>query len=136
MIYIIAVILLVGLFSGCGSRSVEINKEGTIEKKIIFSSITPEEAKKRLDSKEEIILIDVRSKEEYESGHIEGAMLIPVDTIEIEAEKKLKDKEVPIFVYCRSGNRSAIAANILASLEYKNVYDLGGINDWPYEIVK
>lgn len=50
--------------------------------------------------------------------------------------KKLEDKEAIIFVYCRSGNRSATAANILIEQGYKNVYNLGGINNWPYEVVK
>lgn len=100
-----------------------------------YTKITPEEGKKMLDNEKGIILLDVRTKEEYESGHIKDAILMPIDTLEKEAPKTLNDKEAPIIVYCRSGNRSANAANILVNLGYKNVYDLGGIIDWPYEIV-
>ena len=61
---------------------------------------------------------------------------MPVDTIKAESVKNLEDKEATIFVYCRSGNRSATAANILIEQGYKNVYNLGGISNWPYEVVK
>jgi len=60
-------------------------------------------------------------------------MLIPVDVIETEAPVKLTDKNAEIFVYCRSGNRSVTASQALVELGYTNVYNLGGINDWPYE---
>lgn len=136
IIYLISLILLVGVFSGCSNKNIEDNKEvSTTEKKASFSNITPEEAKKRMDSEKDIILLDVRTKEEYETGHIKGSMLIPVDILRVEAEKNLKDKDSSIFIYCRSGNRSVTAANILVELGYKNVYNLGGIKDWPYEVV-
>lgn len=137
MIYFIAVILLIGVFSGCSNQRIVSDKEGSIApKEASFSNITPEEAKNRLDTEKEIILLDVRTKEEYEAGHIKDSILIPVDNLEVEAEKNLRDKEAPIFVYCRSGNRSLAAANILIKLGYKSVYNLGGINNWPYEVVK
>jgi len=133
-IYLIASIMLLVVLSGCSfSKNIETNEE---DSSVTFSNIAPEEVKKRLDSEERIILLDVRTKEEYESGHIEGSILIPVDNLKEEVEKKLEDKEIPIFVYCRSGNRSTTASNILVSLGYKNVYNLGGIIDWPYEVVK
>ncbi|MGV8982289.1 rhodanese-like domain-containing protein [Clostridium sp.] len=136
-IYLIVAILLVGTFSGCRNKSVETNKEvSTVQNKASLSNITPEQAKKRLDSEKNIILLDVRTKEEYETGHIKDSTLMPVDTIKEESVKKLEDKEAIIFVYCRSGNRSATAANILIEQGYKNVYNLGGINNWPYEVVK
>lgn len=136
IIYLISLILLVGVFSGCSNKIIENNKEvPTTEKKASFSNITPEEAKKRMDSEKGIILLDVRTKEEYETGHIKGSMLISVDILRGEAEKNLKNKDASIFIYCRSGNRSLTAANILVELGYKNVYNLGGIKDWPYEVV-
>ena len=136
-IYLIVAIFLIGIFSGCSNKSIETNREtSTVIKKANFSNITPEEAKKRLDSEKNIILLDVRTKEEYETGHIKGSILIPVDNLKEEAEKSLKDKDVPIFVYCRSGNRSLTAANILVKQGYTNVFNLGGINNWPYEIIK
>ena len=135
-IYLIALILLVGVFSGCSNKNNGANKEvSSTVPKASFKNITPEEAKKRLDSEKGIVLLDVRTKEEYETGHIKGSILIPVDVLKEEVEKKLTNKETPIFVYCRSGNRSVTAANILVELGYKDVYNLGGIKDWPYEVV-
>ena len=136
-IYLIAAILLVGSFSGCSNKNVETNKEGlTVQNKASFSNITPEEAKKRLDSEKGIILLDVRTKEEYETGHIKDSKLMPVDTLKEESVKSLLDKDATIYVYCRSGNRSVTAANILVEQGYKNVYNLGGISNWPYDVVK
>jgi len=136
-IYLIAAILLVGAFSGCSNKNVETNKEvSTVQVKASYSNITPEEAKKRLDNEKGIILLDVRTKEEYETGHIKDSKLMPVDTLKQESVKSLLDKEATIVVYCRSGNRSATAASILVEQGYKNVYNLGGISNWPYEVVK
>jgi len=136
-IYLIAAILLVGAFSGCSNKNVETNKEvSTVQVKASYSNITPEEAKKRLDNEKGIILLDVRTKEEYETGHIKDSKLMPVDTLKQESVKSLLDKEATIVVYCRSGNRSATAASILIEQGYKNVYNLGGISNWPYEVVK
>lgn len=98
-----------------------------------YKNIKPEEAKKRLENEKGIILLDVRTYEEYTEKHIPGSILIPVDAIEKEAPSKLTDKNATIFVYCRTGRRSAIAAEALAKMGYTNVYNLGGIIDWPYE---
>ncbi|MGH4121096.1 rhodanese-like domain-containing protein [Clostridium sp.] len=136
-IYLITAILMVGVFSGCSNKNIETKNEvTTAQKEINFSNITPEEAKKRIDSEKGIIILDVRTKEEYETGHIENSILMPVDTIVEEAKKNLVDKEATIFVYCRSGNRSAAAAGILVEQGYINVYNLGGIINWPYEVVE
>lgn len=97
--------------------------------------ITPEDAKVRMDAGEEIILIDVRTKEEYDQERIPGALLLPVDQVQKDAAEVMPDLEAVYFVYCRSGNRSSIATALLASMGYKNIYDLGGIIDWPYETV-
>lgn len=135
--YLILSILLIGLFSGCSNKDIESSKDViTVTQKTNFSNIDQEEAKKRLDREKGIILLDVRTKEEYETGHIKGSILLPLDNLEEEAVNKFKDKKSPIFVYCRSGNRSVRAANILIEQGYENVYNMGGINDWPYGIVK
>ncbi|SCZ79797.1 rhodanese-like domain-containing protein [Acidaminobacter hydrogenoformans] len=97
--------------------------------------ITPEDAKARMDAGEEIILIDVRTKEEYDQERIPGAILLPVDQVQKNAAEVMPDLDATYFVYCRSGNRSSIATALLASMGYKNIYDLGGIIDWPYETV-
>lgn len=76
-----------------------------------------------------VVLVDVREKSEYDEGHIETAILLPLGNIEKDAPNVL-DKESVIIVYCRSGRRSAEAANKLVDLGFKNVYDMGGIIDW------
>lgn len=97
--------------------------------------IEPSEAKKRLDMEKEIILLDVRTQEEYIENHIPGGTLIPIKVLEREASKKLPDKQAVIFVYCRSGNRSRAAVKMLSKQGYTNVFDLGGIIRWPYKTV-
>ena len=99
------------------------------------SLITPEEARNRLNSDETIILLDVRSEEEFLGEHIPGAILIPMDELARRAETELADQGRTIIVYCRTGNRSDYAARLLAGLGYVAVYDLGGIVDWPFDTV-
>ena len=102
----------------------------------MFEQITAEEAKKIMNSGEEHIILDVRAQNEYDQGHIPGAILIPHTEIENRAEDELPDKDKLILVYCRSGRRSKIAAESLAKLGYTNVKEFGGIIDWPYEVEK
>jgi len=86
-----------------------------------------------MDSGEEYILLDVRTDQEFNEGHIGGAMLIPDYEIAVRAEQELPDKNALILIYCRSGRRSANIANELLEMGYLRVYDFGGIIDWPYE---
>ena len=102
----------------------------------MYEQITAEEAKKIMDSDEEHIILDTREQDEFDEGHIPGAILIPYTEIENKAEAMLPDKDKLILVYCRSGRRSKIAAESLAKLGYTNVKEFGGIIDWPYEIEK
>lgn len=101
----------------------------------MHKTISPVEAKKIMNESSDIVIVDVREEEEMAEGYIEGALLIPLDTVESEVENKITDKDKTILVYCRSGRRSAIACDIMDSLGYKNVYDFGGIIDWPFERV-
>ena len=101
---------------------------------MVFLNITAEEAKKLMDSEEGCIILDVRTREEYDQGHIPGAILIPHTEIEARAEEVLTDKDQLILVYCRSGRRSKIAAEALVELGYTNIKEFGGISDWPYEV--
>jgi phage shock protein E len=101
-----------------------------------INKITAEEGKAMLDGNEEIILLDVRTYSEYAEGHIEDALLLPLSDLETEADEIIPDKNAIYIIYCRSGNRSDQAANILVDLGYQNIYDMGGIIDWPYEIIK
>ena len=89
-----------------------------------------------MDSEKDYIILDVRTQEEYSQGHIPNAILIPHYSISDESKEILKDKEQLILVYCRSGNRSKVAAEALTELGYTNVVEFGGINDWKYDIVK
>jgi len=97
--------------------------------------ITASVGKTMMDNDHKIILVDVRTQSEFDEGHIEGAILLPLDTIASNAEKLLKNKSATIIVYCRSGNRSATAVDLLYELGYANLYDMGGIIYWPYGIV-
>ena len=102
----------------------------------MYEQISAEEAKKIMDSGEEHIILDTREQDEFDEGHIPGAILIPYTEIENKAEEMLPDKDKLILVYCRSGRRSKIAAESLSKLGYTNVKEFGGIIDWPYEIEK
>lgn len=98
-----------------------------------YTDITVEEAKKIIETGN-VILVDVRTQEEYSEKHIDGAILIPNETITDSQPAELPDKDADILVYCRSGKRSSEAAKKLADMGYTNVYNmLGGINEWPYE---
>lgn len=92
-------------------------------------------AKQMLDTEAEYILLDVRSPEEFAEQHIAGALLIPDYEIATRAQAELPDLDALILIYCRSGRRSALAAAALVELGYTNVYDFGGIIDWPYETI-
>ena len=82
-----------------------------------------------------ITVVDVRTKAEYDGGHIADAVLVPNETISDTSPPELPDKTATLLIYCRSGRRSRDAAEKLIALGYENVYDFGGINDWPYETV-
>ena len=100
-----------------------------------YRKISAADAKARIDSGDNIIILDVRTQEEFNEGHIPGAILIPNETILDEQPELLPDLDAEILIYCRSGNRSAQAANKLIAMGYTDVVDFGGIIDWPYEIV-
>ena len=124
----------IGIIGGAdGPTSIIVAEKG---EKAMYEQITPEEAKKIMDSGEEYIILDTREQDEFDEGHIPGAILIPYTEIENKAEEMLPDKDKLILVYCRSGRRSKIAAESLAKLGYTNVKEFGGIIDWPYEVEK
>lgn len=100
-----------------------------------YQQISQEEAKSMMDGQEDVIILDVREQEEYDSGHIPGAVLLSVGSIdEDSAAAVIPEMDSTVLVYCRSGNRSRNAAAALAELGYTQVYEFGGINDWPYEV--
>lgn len=102
-----------------------------------YRKISAQMAKEMMDSGEPVTIVDVRTEAEYDQGHIPGAILIPNESISTSVHPALlDDAEATILIYCRSGNRSAQAARKLVALGYTNVYDFGGIINWPYETVR
>lgn len=120
----IALALLM-LLTGCS---------GPKEEKEMYIQISQEEAKKMMDE-QSVIVVDVREQSEYEQGHIPGALLLPLGTISDKtAAEVIPNKEEIALIYCRSGRRSKMAAEMLSGLGYTNLYEFGGIITWPYEI--
>ena len=124
----ISIVTLLCLFSFVGCTEKENNM------KIEYTSITAQQAKELMDTENDYVIIDARTDEEFAEGHIKNAILIPEYEVAERAEEELPDKDALILVYCRSGRRSKIASEELVKLGYSNVYEFGGIIDWPYEI--
>ena len=124
---LIFLLLAVMMLTACGQD--KENDQGAV-----YVNITAEEAKQIMDIEEGYIILDVRTQEEYDQGHIPGAIVISHEEIAEKAEKVLTDKDQLILVYCRSGRRSKIATEALVELGYTNIKEFGGLIDWPYEV--
>lgn len=112
------------VLTGCGGNAAENT----------YQQITQEEAKNMMDTQEAIVL-DVREQDEFDTGHIPGAVLLPVGTITKDtAAAVIPELDSVVLVYCRSGNRSKKASQALVDLGYTGIYEFGGINTWPYEV--
>ena len=113
--------LIISLFllSGCSIRQSQENP---------YHQITMQEALEMMQAQTDHLILDVRTAEEYRSGHIPDAVNIPNETIGSSAIPNLPNKDQRIFVYCRSGARSAQACAALRHLGYDNTKDLGGID--------
>lgn len=122
-------ILLLLLLTGCQMTAGEAAG---------YQQIKAEEAKQMMEGeKKDLVILDVREQEEYDEAHIPGAVLLPVGMIDEDtAAGVIPEKDTVVLVYCRSGNRSKTAAKALAELGYTQVYEFGGIKDWPYETEK
>lgn len=94
-------------------------------------TISAEEAHGLMEG--DVIILDVRTREEYQTGHIRSSLLIPVDELSARAEKELPNKK--ILVYCQSGMRAVRAVHLLSDMGYEDVVSFGGIAAWPYEII-
>ncbi len=102
-----------------------------------YKNISPLDAKQHLDNNKNIILIDVRSPEEYAAKHIPNSKSVPVDQLAEKISNFAKNKDNDeLIVYCLSGARASKACSLLDSMGYKNVYNMGGIQNWPYETTK
>ena len=124
----IIVLFLLGMiiFGGCKKKEEEAVSS--------YTHISQEEAKRVMDEEDDIVILDVRTKEEYDGGHIKDAICIPNETIDEKVSETLKDKNQKILVYCRSGRRSVQAAEKLVALGYTKIYEFGGIIDWIYGV--
>lgn len=121
---IMTLLVMIMILGGCGTEKQESG----------YQQITAEEAKTMMEEQADAVILDVREQDEYDEKHIPGAMLLPVGTIDEEtAAAAIPQKDTVVLVYCRSGNRSKTASTALAGLGYTQVYEFGGINDWPYE---
>ena len=124
---IAAVLVLLVLLSGCADTAEEQNT---------YTQITQEAAKEMIDS-QSVVILDVREQYEYDEGHIADAVLLPLGSIsEASAAATIGEQDTVVLVYCRSGNRSKQASEKLVDLGYTNVYEFGGINTWPYDVVR
>jgi len=120
--------IIVGNSNGSTTYTVTVTRASQLG----YKKITAQEAHAMMIQSSNYILLDVRTEDEYKEERIEGAKLIPYDEIKNRAAAELSNKNQLIFIYCRSGVRSEIAARALVELGYSNVYDFGGILDWPY----
>ena len=105
------------------------------ESEASYRQVSMDEAIAMMEEKNDYIILDVRTPEEFAEKHIPDSINIPNETIGTEEIPELPDKEQLILVYCRSGNRSKQASDKLANLGYTNIVEFGGINDWPGETV-
>lgn len=146
-------ILAALLLTGCSGKERPVDAEsvdvevveqdasdegGSVENDVVesYQRITQEEAMRMMGQDDNHVIVDVRRQDEYDEGHIPGAILIPNESIGSERPAELPDLDQVILVYCRSGNRSKQAAQKLFDMGYTNVYEFGGIIDWTGEIVK
>lgn len=120
----ILILFMIAIMTGC--RNTE---------QITYKQISQEEAAEMMSKDDGHVIVDVRRMDEYIEGHIPGAICIPNENIDQEKPEKLPDTDQIILVYCRSGNRSKQAAEKLAAMGYRNVYEFGGIITWTGETV-
>lgn len=126
-------LVLVLCLTGCNAG---ISKESATTVMTGYKQISQDEAKEMMTRDDGHIIVDVRRQDEYDAGHIPGAILIPNESIDKERPKELPDLDQIILVYCRSGRRSKEASEKLAKMGYTNIYEFGGIITWPGETVK
>ena len=135
-ILLLVLSLAMVILSGCGAGN---NIEGDVVEQTSeqsYTQIDQETAKKMMVEDDGHVIVDVRRKDEYDEGHIPGAILIPNESIGTKQPEELPDLDQIILVYCRSGNRSKQASEKLAAMGYTNIYEFGGINTWVGEIEK
>lgn len=133
-------VVLCMLLTACGngtssSESAQSEVQTTTASAAAYQQITQEKAKEMMQAEDGHIIVDVRRQDEYDSGHIPGAILIPNESIGTEKPKELPDLDQVILIYCRSGRRSKEASQKLADMGYTHIFEFGGIIDWTGEVV-
>ena len=140
LMLVFALVLAVSAVCFAAEQTLAPQQEtAAVQQAASYKTLTPQEAKARMEQNPQAVVLDVRNQDEYAAGHLPNAVLLPVDLIEAksaEVAKVLPDKDAEILVYCRSGKRAHRASQALADMGYTNVEHIGGIMDWPYEIVK
>jgi rhodanese-related sulfurtransferase len=126
------VVLLIALPIMISAQTIKTKQQVLSEIKTEITQISPEQLKIKMDSsKQELVLIDVRTDRERDAGYISGSVWIPSGFLEMKIQDICKNAETEIVVYCRGGGRSMLAAKALQQLGFKNVFSLeGGINAW------
>ena len=102
---------------------------------ICVKTLSPQQARQLMMRTADYLLFDVRSRAEYQQMHLPGAIYAPAAGIAAAAVQQQAERGTPILIYCRVGLRSRAAAEELTRMGYTQVYDIGGIADWPYEVV-
>lgn len=121
---IIAIIVLFVAFKSNGSNSKD-------ESDFSATNLTIEETKELIKNQDGLFILDVRNKDEYDAGHIEGAVLIPLNELEKRLDEIEEYKDKPMLVYCRSGNRSSKAVKILLKNDFTQIYHMkDGYMNW------
>ena len=128
-------------FNACNNdkndtNNIETTLENTTDTEIAYEQISQTQAKQIMDSSTDYVIVDARTLEEFNEGHIKNAINLDYEEVTQKAESLLPDKNQLILIYCRSGRRSKIAAQSLCELGYTNVKEFGGIIDWQYEVVQ
>lgn len=126
--------LLVFTLTACSKNE---DSKIKVDNRDLETKVNIEQAKKLIDENKELIIFDVRTKEEYDSGHIKNAILTPYDQINENIELIKQYKEKSVLVYCRTGRRSTIATKSLIDNGFDKIYHMHeGISMWKYDLVK
>ena len=132
----VTILILFSLLTGCSAPKTSLQVTTETVESVLYKQISQQEAMEMMKRDDGHIIVDVRRQEEFDEGHIPGAILIPNESIVSERPKELKDLNQIILIYCRSGRRSKEASEKLSAMGYKNIYEFGGIITWPGETTR
>lgn len=132
----VTILILFSLLTGCSAPKTSLQVTTATIESVLYKQISQQEAMEMMKRDDGHIIVDVRRQEEFDEGHIPGAILIPNESIVSERPKELKDLNQIILIYCRSGRRSKEASEKLSAMGYKNIYEFGGIITWPGETTR